>query len=87
MRRRGACEPVCPVEAIYYEDDLPDKWSVFTADNARFFSEPLPGRDEPLESPRWRGEARPARRRHRVGQELPGARTESRHRRESTMGT
>ena len=22
----GACEPVCPVEAIYYEDDLPDKW-------------------------------------------------------------
>ena len=20
----GACEPVCPVEAIYYEDDLPD---------------------------------------------------------------
>jgi NAD-dependent dihydropyrimidine dehydrogenase PreA subunit len=19
----GACEPVCPVEAIYYEDDLP----------------------------------------------------------------
>ena len=21
----GACEPVCPVEAIYYEDDLPDR--------------------------------------------------------------
>ena len=21
----GACEPVCPVEAIYYEDDLPEK--------------------------------------------------------------
>ena len=20
----GACEPVCPVEAIYYEDDLPE---------------------------------------------------------------
>ena len=20
----GACEPVCPVEAIYYEDDVPD---------------------------------------------------------------
>ena len=20
----GACEPVCPVEAIFYEDDLPD---------------------------------------------------------------
>jgi NAD-dependent dihydropyrimidine dehydrogenase PreA subunit len=25
----GACEPVCPVEAIYYEDDLPDKWQVY----------------------------------------------------------
>lgn len=22
----GACEPVCPVEAIFYEDDLPDNW-------------------------------------------------------------
>ena len=21
----GACEPVCPVEAIYYEDDLPER--------------------------------------------------------------
>jgi NAD-dependent dihydropyrimidine dehydrogenase PreA subunit len=47
----GACEPVCPVEAIYYEDDLPEKWSVFQADNARFFAEPLPGRDHPLGSP------------------------------------
>ncbi len=23
----GACEPVCPVEAIYYEDDVPDQWA------------------------------------------------------------
>jgi len=21
----GACEPVCPVEAIYYEDDVPEE--------------------------------------------------------------
>jgi NAD-dependent dihydropyrimidine dehydrogenase PreA subunit len=47
----GACEPVCPVEAIYYEDDLPEKWSVFQADNAAFFTETLPGRDAPLRSP------------------------------------
>jgi NAD-dependent dihydropyrimidine dehydrogenase PreA subunit len=47
----GACEPVCPVEAIYYEDDLPDQWQIYTADNARFFAEPLPGRSEPLGSP------------------------------------
>jgi len=47
----GACEPVCPVEAIYYEDDLPARWKVYTEDNARFFTEPLPGRDRPLSSP------------------------------------
>jgi len=47
----GACEPVCPVEAIYYEDDVPAQWSAFTADNARFFAEPLPGHAEPLNSP------------------------------------
>jgi NAD-dependent dihydropyrimidine dehydrogenase PreA subunit len=47
----GACEPVCPVEAIYYEDDLPDQWSTFLGDNARFFTDPLSGRAEPLGSP------------------------------------
>jgi NAD-dependent dihydropyrimidine dehydrogenase PreA subunit len=47
----GACEPVCPVEAIYYEDDVPDQWRVYTKENAEFFSEPLPGHDEPLGSP------------------------------------
>ena len=26
----GACEPVCPVEAIYYEDDLPEEWRTTT---------------------------------------------------------
>ena len=25
----GACEPVCPVEAIYYEDDVPGEWKQF----------------------------------------------------------
>ncbi|HWB65778.1 MAG TPA: ferredoxin [Mycobacteriales bacterium] len=47
----GACEPVCPVEAIYYEDDLPGQWSVYKDDNAAFFAETLPGRNEPLGSP------------------------------------
>ncbi|MDN5929517.1 MAG: ferredoxin family protein [Pseudonocardia sp.] len=47
----GACEPVCPVEAIYYEDDLPQKWAVHTEDNARFFTDTLPGADAPLDSP------------------------------------
>ena len=47
----GACEPVCPVEAILYEDDVPAQWSVFTADNAEFFTSVLPGQDAPIASP------------------------------------
>lgn len=47
----GACEPVCPVEAIYYEDDLPDEFSAYLDDNAAFFAETLPGRTEPIGSP------------------------------------
>jgi NAD-dependent dihydropyrimidine dehydrogenase PreA subunit len=35
----GACEPVCPVEAIYYEDDVPEQWSQYTQINADFFAE------------------------------------------------
>ena len=35
----GACEPVCPVEAIYYEDDVPDQWSAYTKANVDFFDE------------------------------------------------
>jgi len=47
----GACEPVCPVEAIYYEDDVPAQWSAYTIDNAEFFTEVLPGAEAPLDSP------------------------------------
>jgi ferredoxin len=35
----GACEPVCPVEAIYYEDDVPEQWKDYTKANADFFLE------------------------------------------------
>lgn len=47
----GACEPVCPVEAIFYEDDLPAVYEPYLRDNDRFFAEPLPGRGEALVSP------------------------------------
>jgi NAD-dependent dihydropyrimidine dehydrogenase PreA subunit len=33
----GACEPVCPVEAIYYEDDVPTEYSEYLDVNAAFF--------------------------------------------------
>ncbi|MDR1851871.1 MAG: ferredoxin family protein [Propionibacteriaceae bacterium] len=35
----GACEPVCPTEAIFYEDDLPDDMASYTKINADFFEE------------------------------------------------
>ncbi|GAA4835491.1 ferredoxin [Kitasatospora terrestris] len=35
----GACEPVCPVEAIFYEDDTPEEWRVFNSVNAEFFAD------------------------------------------------
>jgi NAD-dependent dihydropyrimidine dehydrogenase PreA subunit len=34
----AACEPVCPVEAIYYEDDVPDPWKAYSKANADFFT-------------------------------------------------
>jgi ferredoxin len=33
----GACEPECPVEAIFAEEDLPEEWNHFTEINAKYF--------------------------------------------------
>ena len=35
----GACEPVCPVEAIYYEDDVPEQWKEYYKVNVDFFED------------------------------------------------
>lgn len=35
----GACEPVCPVEAIFYEDDVPAELANYTQYNRDFFNE------------------------------------------------
>ncbi|MGO1569593.1 MAG: 4Fe-4S dicluster domain-containing protein, partial [Brachybacterium sp.] len=35
----GACEPVCPVEAIFYEDDTPDLWAEYYKANVEFFDD------------------------------------------------
>ena len=32
----GACVPVCPVSAIFEEDDLPEKWQRFIELNANY---------------------------------------------------
>ncbi len=34
----GACLPVCPVQAIYQEDDLPPQWAHFAHLNEQFFA-------------------------------------------------
>ena len=36
MRGLRRCEPVCPVEAIYHEDDVPEQWSEYIRANAEF---------------------------------------------------
>jgi NAD-dependent dihydropyrimidine dehydrogenase PreA subunit len=35
----GACEPVCPVEAIFYEDDTPEQWKDYYNANVDFFDD------------------------------------------------
>ena len=35
----GACEPVCPVEAIFYEDDTPEQWKDYYKANVEFFDD------------------------------------------------
>ena len=33
----GACEPECPVEAIFADDTVPEQWSNFVQLNKAFF--------------------------------------------------
>jgi NAD-dependent dihydropyrimidine dehydrogenase PreA subunit len=35
----GACEPVCPVKAIFAEDEVPDQWKQFIESNRQFFKD------------------------------------------------
>src|SRR2546422_512783 len=43
----GACEPSCPVTAIFYEDDVPAEWKQFTAINAEWFEDGVSGVGSP----------------------------------------
>lgn len=33
----GACEPVCPVQAIFVEDEVPDKWQDYIKKNYDYY--------------------------------------------------
>ncbi len=43
----AACEPACPVEAIFYADDVPEEWGAFTVINAEFFEGEVTGLGSP----------------------------------------
>ncbi len=47
----GACEPVCPVEAISQDRRVAEEDAEFVEDNRRFFTEVLNGREQPLGAP------------------------------------
>ncbi len=47
----GACEPVCPVEAISQDRRVAEEDTAFVADNRLFFTDLLPGRTEPVGAP------------------------------------
>ena len=35
----GACEPECPVDAIFEDEELPEKWAHYADINAKFFED------------------------------------------------
>lgn len=47
----GACEPVCPVEAISQDRRVAEGDEAFVEDNLTFFAVVLPGREAPLGAP------------------------------------
>ena len=49
----GACKPICRMEAIYWEGDLPDDQQQHREDNAAFFHRTLPGRECSARLARW----------------------------------
>ena len=40
----GACEPACPVQAIFPEEEVPEKWTSFTAKNYEYFGQAPPNK-------------------------------------------
>ena len=38
----GACEPECPVQAIFPDTDVPEEWTAYIEKNHEHFDIPLP---------------------------------------------
>ncbi len=43
----GACEPVCPVVAIFHRDDLPAEWAGYAEIDREFFDDSVSGLGSP----------------------------------------
>lgn len=39
----GACEPVCPPQAIFTEDEVPEKWKSYISSNYEYFGQTFEG--------------------------------------------
>ena len=39
----GACEPVCPVQAIFAEDEVPEKWKGYISKNYEYYGQTYNG--------------------------------------------
>ena len=35
----GACEPACPVQAIFPEEEVPEKWKPYVAKNYEYYGQ------------------------------------------------
>ena len=42
----GACEPACPVTAIFSEDDVPEEWAAYTEINALWYEDKAAAREK-----------------------------------------
>ena len=40
----GACEPACPVQAIFPEEEVPEKWKSFTPKNYEYYGQTPPSK-------------------------------------------
>ena len=38
----GACEPACPVQAIFPEEEVPEKWKDFVGKNYEYYGQDAP---------------------------------------------
>ena len=62
-----ACVPVCPVTAIFSDEDLPGEWKQFAAVNAEWFADTVTG----LQAPGGAAQVGPQAKDHPVVAEWP----------------